>query len=155
MEGSFYLDFSEENQMESLMQMNVRLQQFGLALSEEDCKLLVRERKNSLREQQRIEFGEGVLEKLILAFADSDFVYQEIFVETMTRLQEIFYLYKNESMDELTDRELISYMREAFDGECQGSLEYLEDTCLEDFARKIRAKTHKFIGRYTKTNEEI
>lgn len=28
-------------------------------------------------------------------------------------------------MDEVTDDELISYMRESFDGGCQGSLEYL------------------------------
>ena len=44
-------------------------------------------------------------------------------------------------------------MRDAFNGECQGSLEYLEETCLEQFARDIRANTRKFIGRYKSKDE--
>ena len=58
------------------------------------------------------------------------------------RLQESFYLYKNESLDELTDDELLEFMKEAFDGRCQGSLEYLEETVLEEFARNIRREEH-------------
>ena len=56
-------------------------------------------------------------------------------------------IYANESLDELSDDELIEYMKKHFDDDCQGSLEYLEDTCLEDFARSIRKRTHGFIGR--------
>ena len=56
-------------------------------------------------------------------------------------------------MDELTDDELIEYMRKSFDETCQGSLDYLEETCLEEFARNIRRSTHKFIGRYGVENE--
>ena len=56
-------------------------------------------------------------------------------------------------MDECTDEELICLMRTAFDGECQGSLEYLEGTYLEEFARNIRANTRKFIGRYAEDDE--
>ncbi|HKM20776.1 MAG TPA: DUF6323 family protein, partial [Lachnospiraceae bacterium] len=44
-------------------------------------------------------------------------------------------------MDEATDDELIDFMKEQFEGECQGSLEHLEDTSLEQFARDIRRKT--------------
>ena len=58
-------------------------------------------------------------------------------------------------MDELTDDELIDLMRKAFDGECQGSLEYLEETYLDQTARMVRAKTRKFIGRYPKDDDEI
>lgn len=132
----------------AIQNMNDYTQQFGLTLSEEEAGLLACARRESLKEQQRVEFGGGILEKLMRAFCESAYIYQEIWADTLTRLQDIFYLYKNESMDELTDDELIEVMREAFDGECQGSLEYLEDTCLEDFARKVRAGTHKFFGRY-------
>lgn len=68
-------------------------------------------------------------------------------METITRLQEIFYLYKNESMDELTDDELLDYMKEAFEGECEGSLEFLEETVLEGFARNIRREGNFFFGK--------
>ena len=139
---------SEKNQMVCVMDTNQYTQRFGLMLSEQEAELLVKEQTEVLKEQQRIEFGKGVLEKLIFAFCDSNFISQDNYAETIQRLQEIFYLYKNESMDELTDDELIEFMREAFDGKCQGSLDYLEDTCLEEFDREIRSNTHRFIGRY-------
>ncbi len=153
MDEKFYLEFSEKYQMQSLLETNTYTQRFGLSLSEEDVCVLAKERRNTLMEQQRVEFGEGILKKLIFAFCDSPFVYQDNYMETIMGLQEIFYLYKNESMDEVTDDELISYMREAFDGVCQGSLEHLEDTCLEEFARNIRKRTHKFIGGYERNEE--
>ena len=52
-----------------------------------------------------MEFGKGILDKIIFAFCDSDFIYQESYAETIARLQSIFFLFKNESMDELTDDE--------------------------------------------------
>lgn len=113
---------------------------FGLALTEEEVKLLMERRKENLREQQRIEFGEGILPKLIFIFCDSNYIYQENYVKTIIRLQEIFYLYKNEFMDELNDDELLEFMKRAFEGECEGSLEYLEETVLEELARGFRSR---------------
>lgn len=144
---------SERNQLMKLTDTNQYTSRFGLTLSDEDALILVRERHGVLMEQQRVEFGEGILPKLIFAFCDSAYIYQDNYVEVIARLQEIFYLYKNESMDEVTDDELISYMKERFEGECMGSLDYLENTCLEEFARNIRRQTQKFIGRYSKDGE--
>ena len=139
---------NEQKQMQVIRETNAFAQQFGLSLTDIDVKELLSRRRECLMQQQRVEFGEGVLGKLIFAFCDSDFIDQDNYVETIARLQDIFYLYKNESMDELTDDELIERMREAFDGECQGSLAYLEETYLDRFARGIRMGTRKFIGRY-------
>lgn len=139
---------SEQNQMNLLRKTNEYTEQYGLYLADEDIRELIVKRRECLREQQRVEFGGGILDKMIFAFCDSDYIYQENYAETITRLQDIFYLYKNESMDEWTDDELIQIMREAFDGESKGSLEYLEETFLEQFARSTRANTRKFIGRY-------
>ncbi len=66
------------------------------------------------------------------------------------RLQDIFYLYKNESLDELTDDELLEYMKEKFDGICAGDLDYLEGTELDTFAREcgpVRKNISENIGR--------
>jgi len=111
---------------------------FGLALTDEETALLIRERKDALKEQERVEFGEGILPKLIFAFCDSPYIYQDNYVPALEALQEIFYEYKNETLDALADDELIEFMKEHFDGDCQGSIEYLEETCLEQLARKIR-----------------
>ena len=67
------------------------------------------------------------------------YITQDSYVETLCRLQEIFYLFKNESMDLLTDDELLDFMREQFEQTCFGDLDYLESTCLESFAREVRA----------------
>ena len=54
-------------------------------------------------------------------------------------MQEIFYLFKNEMQDEITDEELLNFMKEQFDGVCCGDPDYLEGTCLDIFAQAIRA----------------
>ena len=147
--------FSEQKQMEAIKKTNDYTCKFGLTLTDSDIKELMVQRKECLARQQRVEFGSTIIEKLIFSFCDSDFIEQENFAETIAALQNIFYIYKNESMDELTDDELIDLMRKAFDGECQGSLEYLEETYLDQTARMVRAKTRKFIGRYPKDDDEI
>ena len=151
----FMLNQSEQNQMNALRKTNEYANQYGVCLTDYDIQKLLIRRRECLVEQQRVEFGTGILDKIIFAFCDSDYIYQDNYVETIARLQSIFYLYKNESMDELTDDELINIMRNAFDEECQGSLEYLEETFLDNFARDIRANTNRFIGRYTRDEEKI
>lgn len=140
-----FLLLSEQMQRNEIRKTNEYTCQYGLCLTEEDIQELVLERRECLTEQQRVEFGKGVLDKIIFAFCDSRYIYQKNYVETIAKLQEIFYLYKNKSMDTLTDEELLTLMRDAFDGKCQGSLEYLEETFLEDFARDLRANTNKFM----------
>ena len=145
MDGKDLLELlSGHNRIQKIMETNQKTEMFGLVLTEADAKLLAGERMENLKEQQRVEFGEGILPRLIFTFCDSPHIYQENYVDTIIRLQEIFYLYKNESMDELTDDELLEYMKNAFDGECAGSVEYLEETALEEFARRIRRKEEEF-----------
>jgi len=140
--------------LEKVLQSNSYTKQFGVQLSTQEVLELLQDRKYSLAEQERVEFGEGVLQKIIFTFCDSPYIYQDNYVDMIAQLQDIFYLYKNESMDELTDDELLAYMKEKFENECQGSAEHLEDTCLEGFARMIRAGTCGFMGMNHARNEE-
>lgn len=129
----------QRNQLSKVIKTNESTEQFGLSLTEQDAKLILEERKNSLVEQKRIEFGEGIVTKIIYEFCDSDYIHQSNYVDTIIRLQEIFYLYKNEMQDEITDDELLHLMKEQFENLCFGDLEYLESTCLANFAEAIRA----------------
>lgn len=129
----------QKQELERVLACNNRTEQFGLVLSQEEAKNLMICRKNSLSENQRVEFGEGILPKVIDAFCDSQFINQDNYAEVLSELQEIFYLYKNEMQDELTDAELLYFMRKQYDEICFGDLAYLRDTCLERFARAIRA----------------
>lgn len=121
-----------------ILEVNQETERFGVTLTKQEAKLLLTERKEILKKQERVEFGEGILVKLMKAFCDSPYIWQDNYLETLERLMEIFYFYKNETLDELTDDELLTFMKEEFDGECEGSLDYLEDTCLDRLARGCR-----------------
>lgn len=130
---------SSQNQIQKILEVNQKTARYGLELTEADAKTLTETRNSELRKQQRIEFGEGILPKLIDAFCDSPYMDQGTYVETLIRLQEIFFLYKNEMLDEISDDELLQFMREQYDEICFGDLDYLEGTCLNHFAQAIRA----------------
>ena len=148
----------QQNQLAKVLETNQTTAQFGLSLTAQDAELILEERKNVLKEQKRVEFGQGIIPKIIFEFCDSDYIDQNNYVDTIVRLQEIFYLYKNEMQDEITDDELLHLMKEQFEKICFGDLDYLEGTCLSNFAQAIRAgyegyKATDGHGEYSKFDE--
>ncbi len=97
----------------------------GLSLTVQDAEMLYDSRTHALRNYGRIEFGGGITAKLVRAFATSPNVTKADFAATLCDLTEIFYAYKNETDYKISDDELISAMRQAFDGSCHGSVELL------------------------------
>lgn len=142
-----------------LVAKNETTGRFGLSLSQEEAGELVESKNTTLRKYQRIELGESILGKLIEVFCDSPYLNQENYLPTLTRLQEVFYLYKNETQDELTDDELLTFMKEQFDHVCMGDTKYLAETCLERFAQAVRAGYRGYRGsggenEYSRFDEE-
>lgn len=129
----------QQNELALLISFNQKTERFGLVLTNDDAKALMVCRNESLKKYQRVEFGNGILDQLIFAFCDSQYIEQSNYVEILKQLQEIFYEFKNESNDKLTDDELMTFMREQFESTCFGDIEYLETTCLPRFATAIRA----------------
>ena len=98
-EMKYLKEATEKHQLQKVLEVNQKTEKFGLTLTEDDAKYLLQARQQELKRQQRVEFGEGILSKLIYFFCDSSFISQDNFVETMERMQGIFYIFKNESMD--------------------------------------------------------
>lgn len=130
---------AKQTQVTQILDTNQFTEKFGLVLGKEDAELLAQDRADTLRNEQRIEFGQGILPKIIYAFCDSSYIMQDNYRDSLSRLQEIFFLYKNEMLDEITDDELLELMREQFENVCFGDFDYLEGTCLDIFAQAIRA----------------
>jgi hypothetical protein len=124
--------------VEELIACNNFTVRFGLYLSEEQAQSLMGKRMEALRDTGRVEFGEGILKKLIFEFCDSPYIMQDNYVDTLLALQDAFYYFKNESLEQLSDDELIAFMKRHFDGDCEGSLEYLSSSSLEDLCRGVR-----------------
>ena len=114
---------------------------YGLVLSQQQLLALTERRFQALKATGRVEFGEGIVQRLAYTFGDSPYISQHNYEETLAELQDIFYYFKNESMDTLADDELLEAMKSVFDGRAQGSLEYLTGTALEDLCRILRDGT--------------
>ena len=139
MDGKYWMALMmEETFLTKLLETNEKTQKFGLTLSKEDAQYLMEQRKEALEETKRVEFGEVILSKIVYEFCDSDYIVQSEYVETLKRLQEIFFHFKNEMLDEVSDDELLHFMKEQFETVCRGDLEYLEGTCLSLFAQAVR-----------------
>ena len=132
MEDSYLKIVNKRKQIEiaNIKKCNEYTSQYGLALSDNQINNLLERRKETLKEAGRIEFREGIIDKLIKEFCDSTYINQENYAETLYELVEIFYEYKNETMDLISDDELIGFMKKSFDGICQGDLEYLSGTVM-------------------------
>ena len=147
MDNKFALDMVSIQRaaaVNSIMKCNVMTEKFGLSLSAEQAKALAEAREKTLNETSRFEFGESVLPKLISAFCDSDFIDADSYCETLMRLQEIFYMYKNETLEQVSDDELIAFMRKQYDEVCFGDIDYLEGTCLDRFSSAVRSGADGF-----------
>lgn len=120
------------------LECNAFTREFGLALTEEQAMELAAVRAKSLAACGRIEFGGGVVEKLIRAFCDSPYLTQDTYAETIQELTECFYFYKNDTLDLCGDDEMIAFMARAFNGVCKGSVELLRDREMERMAAGLR-----------------
>ncbi|MBP5290994.1 MAG: hypothetical protein J6Y90_00035, partial [Lachnospiraceae bacterium] len=75
---------------QEIRECNAYSSKFGLVLSETEITSLVTSRAEALRASGRIEFGGGILPKLIEAFCDSPYIEQENYADTLAELQEAF-----------------------------------------------------------------
>ncbi|MGI6642550.1 MAG: DUF6323 family protein [Bacillota bacterium] len=112
----------------------------GLLLTERQAMELLETRSCSLKDTGRLEFGAGAIGRLIQEFSSSPYVSPDNYLETLHELIEIFYYFKNETLDLISDDNLIRFMKKCFDGRCGGSLEILRSRDLEEMARSIRSR---------------
>ena len=128
---------------QELEQLNQITSRFGLTLSAADAAALVEARNDALRKNGRIEFGGGAMVKIAKTFCDSPYLSMENYATTLHELTEIFYYYKNETMERMGDDTLISIMKESFDQDCHGSTELLAGLGLDQLARDLRRRDCK------------
>ena len=149
----------ESNMNSSLISMNADLIQnivkdevlscnaitatYGVTLTEEQALALVNTRGEALKKTGRMEWCGGVLQKLIMAFCDSPYITEDNYEETLHELTELFYGFKNETLEVVTDDQLIGFMKSAFNGRCCGALELLAGRELMELAWHIH-RGHSF-----------
>lgn len=129
---------AEKLAVAEIVSCNQVTSRFGLVLNEADAAELAKTRNEVLQKVGRIEFAGGTINRLIMEFCDSPYLSQFNYTETLNELLETFYYFKNETLEELDDDELIVLMKKSFDERCQGSVELLQSRDMENLARRIR-----------------
>ena len=64
----------QKQELQKVLSCNEKSSKFGLTLTEQEAGMLMQSRKDALKEQRRVEFGEGILPELIETFCDSQFI---------------------------------------------------------------------------------
>ena len=122
----------------------------GMTISAEQAAMLAQHQRTALRDAGRVDFGDGVLKKLVAAFCDSPYIQTNDWADTpkspaypsdrspyiqandwadtLAQLTELFYTLKNETRDQLGDDALIAAMAARFNGGAGGSLGALGTT---------------------------
>ncbi|HHW23938.1 MAG TPA: DUF6323 family protein [Bacillota bacterium] len=120
-----------------LLATNERTAEYGLVLTESQARELVEIRNRSLRENERIELGSGAILQIIDKFCTSSYINSQNYAQTLGELLDIFYYFKTESRDRISDKDLIDIMYELFEGPCHGSTELLAGRDLESLLRYV------------------
>lgn len=139
MENSYLEIINNKRQIEvaNIKKCNEFTNKYGLILSDTQIESLIEKRIDILKNTGRIEFRTGIIDKIIKEFCDSPYINQENYVLNLYDLLDIFYEYKNETMDLVTDDELIKFMKKAFNGVCKGDTEYLSGTIMYKMKQRI------------------
>ena len=132
MENSYLEIINKRKQIEiaNIKKCNEYTSKYGLVLSDDEINNILERRKEVLKSTERIELREGIIDNLIKEFCNSQYITKENYVATLYELIDIFYEYKNETMDLITDDELIKFMKKSFDGVAGGDLDYLSGTIM-------------------------
>ena len=131
----------KEQSITQVLQCNEKTAKYQLTLTKQEAELLIDTRQEALKANQRIEIGGGIINKIIDHFKTSPYISQYNYASTISELIDTFYYFKNETLDEISDDDLIELMEELFDGRCHGSIDLLQGREMERIAHNIRYGT--------------
>ena len=113
-------------QKNEILNLNNESQSYGLVLSKEDVDEIINSRNDTLKYYERIELDIDVTKKIIENLYTSQYTYKDDYVELINDIQEIFYYLKNETLDEISDIEVIEIL-DKFYNECSGRIDIIQE----------------------------
>lgn len=133
-----------QKEVTGILKCNDVSSRYGIVLKESDARELVAVRLKVVNEVGLIEFKSIIVEAIVLAFCDSQFITKYDYLDVLSQLVEIFYYYRKELDELMSDEDIIKYMQLAFEGPCQGSLEQLSDYQLDKLLDDLSANRDIF-----------
>ena len=113
-------------QKNEILNLNERSQEYGLILTPDDVDNIVKSRNHTLNSYGRIDLNMDVTKEIMEILYKSQFTDKDDYVEMINDLVEIFYFLKNETFDEISDKEIIEIIGEFYE-ETRGRLDNIQD----------------------------
>lgn len=123
------LQITQENE---ILDLNEKSQVYGLTLNKEDVKEIINSRDNTLKNYGRIELDIGITKMIIENLYKSQYTDKDDYVYAINDLHEVFYYLKNETLDQISDIEIIDIIDEVYNN-CSGRIDIVQEKC-EEFA---------------------
>lgn len=123
-------------QKNEILQMNSESEQYGLSLSQDDIEEIIKSRNHTLQSYGRIDLNINATKQLIENLYISQYTDKDDYVELINDLQDIFYYLKNETLDEISDIEILEIIDE-FYNECSGRIDNVQNK-VEKFAQDYK-----------------
>lgn len=123
-------------QKNEILKINSESEQYALSLSQEDVEEIIKARNYTLQSYGRIDLNINVTKQLIEILYKSQYTDKDDYVELINDLQEIFYYLKNETLDEISDIDLLEIIDE-FYNECSGRIDNVQNNA-EKFSQEYR-----------------
>ena len=127
------LQTTQENE---ILDLNEKSQIYGLTLNKEDVKEIINSRDNTLKNYGRIELDIGITKMIIENLYKSQYTDKDDYVYAINDLHEVFYYLKNETLDQISDIEIIEIIDEVYNN-CSGRIDIVQEKC-EEFAKSYR-----------------
>ena len=129
------LQITQENE---ILALNEKSNIYGLTLNKEDVKEIINSRDNTLKSYGRIELDIGITKMIIENLYKSQYTDKDDYVYAINDLHEIFYYLKNETLDQISDKDIIEIIDEFYNN-CCGRIDIVQEKC-EEFAKNYRWK---------------
>ena len=109
---------------------------YGLSLNKEDVKEIINSRDNTLKSYGRIELDISITKMIIENLYKSQYTDKDDYVYAINDLHEVFYYLKNETLDQISDIEVIEIIDDIYNN-CSGRIDIVQEKC-EEFAKNYR-----------------
>lgn len=113
-------------QKNEILNLNEKSQEYGLILTPDDVDNIVKSRNHTLNSYGRIDLNMDVTKEIMEILYKSQFTDKDDYVEMINDLVEIFYFLKNETFDEISDKEIIEIIGEFYE-ETRGRIDNIQD----------------------------
>lgn len=119
-----------------ILKINEESSVYGLILTSENVEEIIKSRGYSLKTYGRIDLNMDATKKIINKIYISQYTDKDDYVEIINDLQDIFYYLKNETLDKISDNEIIDIIGEFYE-ETSGRIDNVQNLA-EKYALDFR-----------------